>query len=115
MVCASMTMRPGDQASTFFYPSNDKEIREGSGHLDLGDMRLEYRMIGPSPAAAPSLVLLHEGLGAVDIWGKFPEALAAATGAGVFSYSRAGYGKSSPSKLPRSVRFMHEEATQVLP
>jgi pimeloyl-ACP methyl ester carboxylesterase len=33
----------------------------------------------------------------------------------VFSYSRAGYGNSSPSKLPRSVAFMHEEAQQVLP
>ena len=41
--------------------------------------------------------------------------LAAATGAGVFSYSRAGYGNSSPSVLPRTVAFMHEEAREVLP
>ena len=47
--------------------------------------------------------------------GRFPEKLAAATGAGVFVYSRAGYGKSSPSKLPRPVTFMHEEAREVLP
>ena len=26
-------------------------------------MRLEYRMIGPRPQEAPTLVLLHEGLG----------------------------------------------------
>ena len=32
------------------------------GFLDLPDMRLEYRMIGPRPDAAPTLVLLH-GLG----------------------------------------------------
>src|SRR5207249_6987095 len=38
-----------------------------------------------------------------------------ATGAGVFAYSRAGYGNSSPSQLPRSVAFMHEEAQDVLP
>ena len=85
------------------------------GFLDLGDMRLEYRMIGPRPDAAPTLVLLHEGLGSVAIWSSFPQELAAATGAGVFAYSRAGYGNSSPSKLPRSVAFMHEEAQQVLP
>ena len=85
------------------------------GFLDLGDMRLEYRMIGPRPDAAPTLVMLHEGLGHAGIWGKFADDLAAATGAGVFSYSRAGYGNSSPSTLPRSAAFMHEEAREVLP
>jgi pimeloyl-ACP methyl ester carboxylesterase len=85
------------------------------GFLDLADMRLEYRMIGPRPRAAPTLVLLHQGLGSVAVWGRFAEELAAATGASVFAYSRAGYGRSSPSKLPRPVSFMHEEATDVLP
>jgi pimeloyl-ACP methyl ester carboxylesterase len=85
------------------------------GFLDLGDMRLEYRMIGPRPDTAPTVVLLHEGLGSVAVWNSFPEALAAATGAGVFAYSRAGYGRSSPSKLPRAVSFMHDEAIEVLP
>jgi pimeloyl-ACP methyl ester carboxylesterase len=86
-----------------------------SGFLDLAPLRLEYRMIGPRPDAAPTIVMLHEGLGSVALWGGFPEKLAAATGAGVFLYSRAGYGKSSPGALPRTVRFMHEEATDVLP
>jgi pimeloyl-ACP methyl ester carboxylesterase len=86
-----------------------------TGFLDLPPLRLEYRMIGPRPEAAPTIVMLHEGLGSVALWGTFPERLAAATGAGVFVYSRAGYGKSGPGKLPRSVRFMHEEATDVLP
>ena len=85
------------------------------GFLDLAPMRLEYRMIGPRPDAAPTIVMLHEGLGSVAIWGAFPEKLAAATGAGVFVYSRAGYGNSRGGKLPRTVSFMHEEATEVLP
>src|ERR1700693_4408631 len=52
------------------------------GFLDLGPkMRLEYRMIGPRPDAAPTIVMLHEGLGCVGLWGNFPEKLAAATGA----------------------------------
>jgi pimeloyl-ACP methyl ester carboxylesterase len=85
------------------------------GFFDLGPMRLEYRMIGPRPDAAPTLVLLHEGLGSVGVWNSFPEELAAATGAGVLVYSRAGYGKSSPSQLPRPVSFMHDEAREVLP
>jgi pimeloyl-ACP methyl ester carboxylesterase len=78
-------------------------------------MRLEYRRIGPPPDAAPMLVLLHEGLGSVAVWDRFPDELAATTRAGVLAFSRAGYGRSSPSKLPRAVTFMHEEAREVLP
>ena len=85
------------------------------GFLELGRMRLEYRMIGPRPDAAATLVLLHEGLGCVTGWGSFAQELAAATGAGVFVYSRAGYGNSSPASLPRPLSFMHEEALDVLP
>jgi pimeloyl-ACP methyl ester carboxylesterase len=85
------------------------------GFLELAPLRLEYRMIGPRPSAAPTIVMLHEGLGSVGLWGAFPEALAAATGAGVFVYSRTNYGRSSPGKLPRTVNFMHEEALDVLP
>ena len=85
------------------------------GLLDLGDQRLEYRFVGARPDEAPTLVMLHEGLGCVGLWGDFPDRLAAATGAGVLVYSRAGYGKSSTVPLPRAVSFMHEEAQQVLP
>ncbi len=85
------------------------------GFLDLGTMRLEYRMIGPRPEAAPTIVMLHEGLGCVGLWGDIPDRLAAATGAGIFVYSRAGYGGSSSVKLPRPLTFMHDEAREVLP
>jgi pimeloyl-ACP methyl ester carboxylesterase len=85
------------------------------GFLELASLRLEYRMIGPRPAEAPTIVMLHEGLGCVGLWGTFPDQLAAAAGAGVFVYSRANYGKSSPGRLPRPVNFMHEEAIDVLP
>src|SRR5471030_2667825 len=86
-----------------------------SGFLELGTQRLEYRMIGPRPDQAPTLVLLHEGLGCVGLWGDFPEKLQAATGTGVFVYSRAGYGQSSPVKLPRPLTYMHDEAREILP
>ena len=49
------------------------------------------------------------------LWGDFPEKLQAATGAGVFVYSRAGYGASTPAKLPRPLDYMHIEALDVLP
>lgn len=58
----------------------------------------------------PTLVLLHEGLGSVALWRDFPERLAAATGCGVFAYSRPGYGHSDPVALPRPLTYMHDEA-----
>jgi pimeloyl-ACP methyl ester carboxylesterase len=86
-----------------------------SGFLAIGAQRLEYRMIGPPPEAAPTIVMLHEGLGCVGLWGDFPDKLQAATGCGVFVYSRAGYGQSSPVPLPRPLTYMHDEARDVLP
>ena len=86
-----------------------------TGMLDLGDQQLEYRWVGPRPNAAPTLVLLHEGLGCVGLWGDFPERLATATGLGVFLYSRAGYGASSTIALPRPINYMDPEAKTVLP
>jgi pimeloyl-ACP methyl ester carboxylesterase len=86
-----------------------------SGFLRIDAADLEYRMIGPAPDAAPTIVMLHEGLGSVGLWGDFPEKLQAATGCGVFAYSRAGYGASSPVALPRPLDYMQIEAFDVLP
>jgi pimeloyl-ACP methyl ester carboxylesterase len=85
------------------------------GHLEIGGARLEYRMIGPRPDAAPTIVMLHEGLGSVSTWGEFPAKLSEKTGTGVFVYSRAGYGKSSGITLPRPLDYMQREAADVLP
>ena len=86
------------------------------GYLEIGTARLEYRRWGPDPSAAsaeaPTLVLLHEGLGCVALWRDFPERLAAATGLGVLAYSRAGYGGSTPCALPRPRSYMHDEARE---
>jgi pimeloyl-ACP methyl ester carboxylesterase len=86
-----------------------------SGFLRIDDSDLEYRMIGPVPEQAPTIVMLHEGLGSAALWGDFPDKLQEATGAGVFVYSRAGYGNSSPVTLPRPIDYMHREALDVLP
>jgi pimeloyl-ACP methyl ester carboxylesterase len=91
------------------------ESLEATGVLDIGDARLEYGRWGPTPSVAPTIVLLHEGLGCLGLWGDFPARLAAATGVGVFGYSRAGYGASSPVALPRRLTYMHEEALDILP
>jgi pimeloyl-ACP methyl ester carboxylesterase len=86
-----------------------------AGFLRINASDLEYRMIGPSPEDAPTIVMLHEGLGSAGLWGDFPDKLQAATGARVFVYSRAGYGASTPVTLPRPLDYMHIEALEVLP
>jgi pimeloyl-ACP methyl ester carboxylesterase len=77
--------------------------------------RIEAAWWGERPDAAPTLVLLHEGLGCVALWRDLPARLAAATGCGVFAYSRFGYGGSDTVSLPRPVGYMHHEALEVLP
>ena len=85
------------------------------GELRLAGGRLETGWWGPGPEAAPTLVLLHEGLGSLGLWRNFPARLAAATGCGVFAYSRFGYGQSDPVPLPRPLDYMQREARDVLP
>ncbi|MET0221651.1 MAG: alpha/beta hydrolase [Tardiphaga sp.] len=86
-----------------------------AGFLAIDGAELEYRLIGPQPSEARCIVMLHEGLGSVGLWGDFPDRLQRATGASVFLYSRAGYGASSPVALPRPLDYMQREARNVLP
>jgi pimeloyl-ACP methyl ester carboxylesterase len=85
------------------------------GTLIAAGKSLEYRCFGPAPDIAPTVVLLHEGLGCVALWRDFPQMISDATGFGVFAYSRAGYGHSDAADLPRPLDYMTHEATDVLP
>ncbi len=90
--------------------------RDGAeGALTIHGKRLEALFYGPGPDRAPTLVMLHEGLGCVALWRDFPQRLAAATGFGVFAYSRAGYGQSDSVPLPRPLDYMTREARETLP
>lgn len=83
--------------------------------LSVRGHHLEHESWGPSATDAPSLLLLHEGLGSVSTWHGVPKSLADATGWHIAAYSRLGHGASDPAPLPRPVRFMHDEATGDLP
>lgn len=82
-----------------------------------GTQRLEYvRLPSAHPReGAPAIVFLHEGLGSVAMWRDFPQKVADATGCEAVVYSRAGYGRSDPARLPRDTRYMHDEGLDVLP
>ena len=91
-----------------------------AGFLDVDGVRLEFRRV-PAPVdagaaaagGAPTLVLLHEGLGCVAMWKGFPERLAAGVGAPVFLWSRRGFGRSDPIVLPRPLDYLEQEAPLV--
>jgi pimeloyl-ACP methyl ester carboxylesterase len=89
--------------------------KQGQMELTIAGLRVEAAWHGPRPEDAPTLVLLHEGLGCVAMWRDFPRALAERTGYGVLVYSRPGYGRSDPTPRPRALRYMDEEAFEILP
>jgi pimeloyl-ACP methyl ester carboxylesterase len=89
--------------------------RGGPARFEVLGQHLEYRWIGPSPEDEPTIVFLHEGLGCLAMWSDFPDRLASATGCGALVYSRMGHGASDPVRGPRPVRFMHDEALDLLP
>jgi pimeloyl-ACP methyl ester carboxylesterase len=85
------------------------------GFLTVDGVQLEYRHISGQTASdeAPTLVLLHEGLGCVGLWKDFPERLAQAAGLAVFLWSRAGFGRSDPITLPRPLDYLEQETPMV--
>jgi pimeloyl-ACP methyl ester carboxylesterase len=90
-------------------------VEGGVGEVIADGKRLEAVAYGPPPNEAPTIVMLHEGLGCVALWRDFPARLSAATGSGVFAYSRAGYGRRDETDLPRPLDYMSREARFSLP
>ena len=94
-------------------------LQPGSGRIQCREGNIEYQLHRPDRPRrfipATTLVLLHEGLGSISMWGEFPEHLAHTTGYDVFVYSRLGYGKSDATTLPWQVDYMHVEGQKVLP
>ncbi len=77
----SMNNRPQTETHTF--------------HVRVHGTRLRARRI-PGLNDAPTLVFLHEGLGCIEMWQDFPDALCEKTGLGGLIYDRRGYGGSDP-------------------
>lgn len=82
--------------------------------IDVLGGPLEYQRI-PGAPSMPTLVFLHDGLGAVSTWGRFASALCEHLCAPGLLYSRAGYGRSAPPRRPWPADYLHEEALQRLP
>jgi len=87
--------------------------------IELGEkvIELEYQWVGVAESAYPVLVFLHEGLGSVALWKKFPEQFCRDNGFTGLVFSRYGYGNSTarPADEKWPVSYMHDQARQVLP
>ena len=82
-------------------------------YLSASGRRLHYETIAGD---GPTLVLLHHGIGCVELWHDIPERLAQETGCPIFTYSRHGYGKSEACiEWPRPWDYMLDEAFNTLP
>mgnify|MGYP000312525408 CR=1 FL=1 len=93
-------------------PDVAREVRRFRvGGIDLHAVRLHLA----GPRAPIPLVFLHEGLGSVGQWQDFPDALCAELGRDGLVYDRAGHGRSDAALVPRTPRYLHDEAWQVLP
>lgn len=88
--------------------SNEPNTARSSVNLRAG--RVEIEQVPATEARRPTLVFLHEGLGSIAQWREYPAQLAARTGCGALIYSRFGYGRSDPVRLPRPLHYMHDEA-----
>jgi pimeloyl-ACP methyl ester carboxylesterase len=83
--------------------------------IDIGGRAIEYRVIPGPVSERPPLVFLHEGLGCAALWRDFPDKVARDIGVPALVYSRFGYGHSAGLERPRTPRYLHEEALDVLP
>src|SRR5260370_20230346 len=104
----------GDRQDPALQAARDRVEMGLMPFVTIKGRRLEYELIAASDAAAPTLVLLHEGLGSLAQWRDFPSRLAQATGCATLVYSRLGYGQSDALAEARSVDYMHFQALATL-
>lgn len=104
-------MESNRSSSRFQYSVEDSTIELPNG------IHLAIRRVNPlkSSDELPVLVFLHEGLGCIRMWKKFPEQLVAATGCPGLIYDREGYGGSDPLREVRASDYMHRAAFEELP
>ncbi len=85
------------------------------GHLNLDADHVVYYELIQGNIRKPWLVFLHEGLGCISMWRKFPQRLCHKTGCPGLVYDRIGYGNSSPLNTGRTIHYLHDYALNELP
>ena len=88
-------------------------------HAQVAGCRLRVKRIEPAIPGQSlqklTLVFLHEGLGCIEFWRDFPEAVCTATGCNGLVYDRKGYGGSDPYGGPWPLDYLRKESEIFLP
>ena len=96
----------------------DSDARWDSIFVDAPGGQLFARVwdAGRVSSDLPTIVLLHDSLGSVDLWRAFPARLATVTGHAVVAYDRLGFGRSDPHPAALAAPgFVHDEGRISLP
>ena len=83
--------------------------------VTIADARIEYSFYEVKRPDAPTIIMLHEGLGALSLWRDLPRKLSNLINCSVFVYSRHGYGQSDFINSEFDAKYMHKEALYILP
>ena len=76
---------------------------------------LAYQLIDKQNSAKPLLVFLHEGLGSIAQWKKFPEMLCNTLNLDGLVYERYGYGHATSLQEERTSDYLDVEGNYFLP
>jgi pimeloyl-ACP methyl ester carboxylesterase len=95
-------------------PSTTETLHTQHLHLSL-DGKMAEVAYHSLPAANGTILLLHEALGSVSYWKRFPHKLAHATGYNVIAYSRAGHGNSEGPLAKRTDAYYLRQVNTVIP
>lgn len=78
-------------------------------------VELAYQFVGNKCNDRPLLVFLHEGLGSIGQWKKFPALLCEALDLQGLVYDRYGYGQSTALQEKRESEYLEYEGKYFLP
>ncbi len=98
--------------------TNAESIQSRIFHVKAAGCRFRVKSISPSMAPAKeksTLVFLHEGLGCIELWRDFPQAVCESTGCDGLVYDRKGYGGSDTYGGPWPTDYLTIESQTYLP
>lgn len=75
--------------------------------MELNQLHIEH------PDAERLIIFLHEGLGSIGLWKKFPHEVCALTKSKGIVYDRSGYGNSSGDLANRKADYLHLAANEL--
>jgi pimeloyl-ACP methyl ester carboxylesterase len=101
-------------------PRNENNaVHTRSIDVSAAGCRLRVKCIEPEATSHSmdpfTIVFLHEGLGCIETWRDFPEALCKSVGCHGVIYERKGYGQSERFKGPWPVNYLQIESLVYLP